>query len=91
MSGSPLPAADVVHAGFGALDFVLTPPTIAATGTFFFPTDIDNDGHPDAAFREIYCTFNFPWGISTDFPIDVETIAQGREPSPAAVPTAAPA
>jgi len=79
LSGSPLPAADLVHAGFGGLDALLPPPIIAATLTFVFldavgdPTDIDNDGKLDAAFREIYYTNNFPWAIGAD--VDVETIA----------------
>ncbi len=78
VGGSPVIAADVVHGGFGTIvDLILPPPAIAATFTFIFagPTDIDNDGNPDAALREIYYTFNFPWGINTNFPIDVETVA----------------
>ena len=67
-----------MHGGFGTgIDLFLPPPIIAATYTIIFtgPTDIDNDGNPDAAFREIYYTFNFPWGINTNSPIDVETVA----------------
>lgn len=77
LSGSSVPAADVVHAGFGTVvDDLLPFPAIAGTVTFSFATDIDNDGHPDAAFRETYYTFNFAWGISPAFPIiDVETVA----------------
>ena len=77
-SGSFIPAADVVHAGFGTpVDILLPPPIIAAAFTFiFFPlTDIDNNGTVDAALREIYYTSNFPWGINTNFPVDVETVA----------------
>lgn len=76
--GSPDPSADVMNAGFGTLvDLLLPPPIIAATFTFQFvdggnPTDIDNDGRADAAFREIYYTNNFAWGIGTN--IDVETV-----------------
>lgn len=78
--GSPDVAADVTHGGFGTIvDLLLPAPTIAATFTFIFvdgdgdPTDIDNDGKLDAAFREIYYTFNFPWAIDDN--IDVETVA----------------
>ena len=77
-SGFPGPVADVTHGGFFTpVDGILPPPVIAAAFTFFFsgPTDIDNDGNPDAALREIYYTGNFPWGINTNFPIDVETVA----------------
>jgi hypothetical protein len=82
-SGSPFTAADVVHAGFGTpVDAILPPPIIAATFTAFFidvisgnPTDIDNDGTVDTAFREIYYTAHFTWGINTNLPIDVETVA----------------
>ncbi|MCH7860473.1 MAG: hypothetical protein IH998_02015 [Proteobacteria bacterium] len=77
--GGPFPAADIVHAGFGTIvdPIFLPPPIIAAAFTFIFlpPTDIDNNGKIDVALREIYYTFNFPWGINTNFPIDVETIA----------------
>jgi hypothetical protein len=76
------PAADITQAGFGTLlDLLLPPPIIAATFTFQFinpdgtSTDIDNNGKPDAALREVYYTNNFPWGINTGFPIDVETVA----------------
>jgi hypothetical protein len=74
-SGSPVIAADVVHAGFGTpVDLLLPPPVIAATFTFTFTdTDIDNNGMPDVAFREIYYTNNFNWGINSN--IDVETVA----------------
>lgn len=83
-SGSPFPSgifADITHAGFGTpVDAFLPPPIIAAAITFVFfdifgPTDIDGNGKVDTAFVEIYYTFNFPWGIDTVFPIDVETIA----------------
>ncbi len=80
-SGAPFPAADITQAGFGTpVDLFLPPPLIAATCTFIFidasgnPTDIDNNGKVDAALREIYYTFNFAWGINTNFPIDVETV-----------------
>ena len=79
-SGSPVIAADIVHAGFGTIvDLVfLPPPVIAAAFTFFFSpgTDIDNNGKIDAALREIYYTRNFPWETSgANIDIDVETVA----------------
>ena len=79
-TGSP-PAADITHAGFGSLiDLLLPPPIIAATFTFRFvdddnnDTDIDNDGYADAAFREIYYTNNYGWGDGTGGTVDTETI-----------------
>jgi hypothetical protein len=38
------------------------------------PTDVDNNGKDDVAFREIYYNNFFPWGIDTDWPVDTETI-----------------
>lgn len=81
LGGALEPAADVVHAGFGGLDALLQPPIIAATFTFvlvdddtLLPTDIDNNGKLDTAFREIYYNNNdVSWAIGAD--IDVETVA----------------
>jgi hypothetical protein len=43
-----------------------------ATG---LPSDMDNNGKRDVAFREIYYNNWFPWGINTTgYPIDVESI-----------------
>ncbi len=70
-----LPLADVSHAGFGPF---FSPPILAATftATFIAPPDLDNNGKPDVAFREIYYnTFLTPWGINTNFPFDIETVA----------------
>ena len=41
------------------------------------PTDIDHDGKPDVAFREIYYNDGFFWGINaTAYPVfDVQTVA----------------
>lgn len=80
--------ADITHAGWlpeaffdaalwpGASDVVL-----GVTFTFIWidtstgePTDIDNNRKDDVAFREIYYNNEFPWGINTDWPIDVETV-----------------
>ena len=80
--GSFVPAADVVHAGFGTIvDAILPSPIIAAAFTVFFidgggnPTDIDDNDKLDATLREIYYTLNFSWGINTNFSIDVETVS----------------
>jgi hypothetical protein len=45
--------------------------TDSATGE---PTDIDNNKKLDVAFREIYYNDKFPWGINTNWPVDVESI-----------------
>lgn len=45
--------------------------TDSATGE---PTDMDNNGKLDVAFKEIYYNNWFPWGIDTNWPIDVETV-----------------
>ena len=80
-SGSPIPVADIVQAGFfTVVDAELPPPIIGATFTFLFaddngnPTDIDNNGRLDVAFREIYYTGNFPLGLGTPDTIDIETL-----------------
>jgi hypothetical protein len=86
--GLPFWYADITHAGWLPGDFfedVLGPGSsdyvIGVTFTFIWldspggdPTDIDNNGKVDVAFREIYYNNEFPWGIDTDWPIDVETV-----------------
>ncbi len=74
--------ADIVEAGFrpraffdvfgpGAGDFIL-----GITVTFFFRTDINNDGYFDTAFAETYFNSNFQWAIDLGLPsIDVESVA----------------
>jgi hypothetical protein len=83
--GFPGIAADITHAGFlpgaffeatlgpGAGDDVL-----GVTFTYIWidadgPTDIDNNGRYDAAFREIYYNDNFGWANGATY--DVETVA----------------
>jgi len=79
--------ADITHAGWLPGDFfdaALWPDAsdvvLGVTFTFIWvdsggePTDIDNNGKEDVAFREIYYNNAFPWGIDTDWPIDVETV-----------------
>lgn len=81
--------ADIVDAGWepaaffdalapGGSNFIL-----GVTFTWYFvdesgnPTDIDGDGHVDAAFREIYYNDAFTWGIdipTTASDVDVESV-----------------
>jgi hypothetical protein len=77
--------ADVVHAGWLPASFfdVLAPQgstfILAVTFTIQFtddagnPTDYDNNGKADVAFREIYYNDAFPWNVGNHY--DVETIA----------------
>jgi len=71
-----LPAAFFETAlGPGTSEYVL-----GVTFTFIWvdesgnPTDIDNNKKLDVAFRETYFNNDFPWGINTTFPIDVESV-----------------
>jgi hypothetical protein len=77
--------ADLVHAGWLPASFfnILAPQgstfILAVTFTIQFtdeegnPTDIDNNGKADVAFREIYYNDAFTWKIGNHY--DVETIA----------------
>src|SRR5262245_47056110 len=76
--GSQYPLADITHAGWlpaGTLPINV----LAVTFSTFFvdangqPTDIDNNGKPDVAFREILYNGSRTWAI--DGNIDVETVA----------------
>lgn len=77
LGGSPFVVADLQHAGWRDINFAGG--IIGATFTFIFidpagqPTDIDNNGKLDVAFREIYYDPSFAWGDGTN--IDVETVA----------------
>ncbi len=81
------PTADVTHAGWlnppffnaiapGGGSFIL-----GVTFTFIFvgpggPTDIDNNGLADVAFREIYYNRGFGWGTNGLAPnVDVQSVA----------------
>lgn len=76
--------ADVTQAGWlpgSFFECVLGPGTsgfvLAVTFTFIWteggiPTDIDNNGKMDTAFREVYYNNEFEWAIDANF--DVETI-----------------
>lgn len=80
--------ADITHAGWlpGAFFDAVEPPDgsayiLGVTFTFIWlddltdePTDIDNNGKIDVAFRETYYNNDFVWGIDTADPIDVETV-----------------
>jgi len=77
--GGPFFLADITHAGWLPAG-VLPQNVIAATFTFIFidpatraPSDIDNNGKLDVAFREILYNDRFVWRINGN--IDVETVA----------------
>lgn len=88
--GVPYWYADLTHAGWLDRNFfdAVAPPDggdfiLGMTFTFVWldapppdgePTDIDNNGKEDVAFREIYYNNAFTWGIDTALPIDVETV-----------------
>jgi len=84
-SGSMDYVADIVHAGWMEADFfdMLAPEgstfILAATFTLVFtdengnPTDMNNDGRLDVAWREIYYNDAFSWSDGARY--DVETIA----------------
>jgi hypothetical protein len=91
VSGTPLnpavPYADIVHAGWVSPSFFTavfgTSGILAATFTFIFveddgitPTDIDRDGRPDTAWREIYYNGGFAWWTTgTNGNADIQTAA----------------
>jgi hypothetical protein len=82
-------AADIQHAGFLPSGFFLllgSSNILGVTFTFIWvdgagnPTDIDNNGVGDAAFREIYYNDGFTWEIDpNDVPgdgrFDIQTVA----------------
>src|SRR5262249_6849607 len=77
--GGPFFLADITHAGWLPAG-VLPPNVIGVTFTFIFidpqtgaPSDIDNNGKLDAAFREILYNDRFNWKINGN--IDVQTVA----------------
>jgi hypothetical protein len=78
-TGGPFFLADITHAGWLPAN-VLPPNVIGITFTFIFidpatgaPTDIDNNGKADVAFREILYNDRFVWSINGN--IDVQTVA----------------
>jgi hypothetical protein len=77
--GGPFFLADITHAGWLPAN-VLPPNVIGVTFTFIFvdpatgaPSDIDNNGQLDVAFREILYNDRFVWRINGN--IDVQTVA----------------
>src|SRR5262245_56442458 len=76
--GGPFFLADITHAGW-LPSGVLGNNVLAATFTFIFvsapgvPSDIDNNGKTDVAFREILYNDRFLWAINAN--IDIETVA----------------
>ncbi len=78
LGGSPFIFADVQHAGWRDINFAGG--ILGVTFTFIFvvggqPTDIDNNGVSDAAFREIYYDPSFSWANNGVANIDVQTVA----------------
>jgi hypothetical protein len=78
-TGGPFFLADITHAGWLPAN-VLPPNVIGVTFTFIFvdpatgaPSDIDNNGKADVAFREILYNDRFVWRINGN--IDVQTVA----------------
>jgi hypothetical protein len=79
LGGSGFVVADVQHAGFRDINFAGG--ILGVTFTFVWiddagdPTDIDNNGKADVAFREIYYDPSFPWADNGVANVDVETVA----------------
>ena len=78
-TGGPFLLADITDAGWLPAN-VLPANVIGVTFTFIFvdpatgaPTDIDNNGKADVAFREILYNDRFVWRINGN--IDVQTVA----------------
>lgn len=78
-TGGPFLLADITHAGWLPAS-ALPANVIGVTFTFIFidpatgaPTDIDNNGKADVAFREILYNDRFVWSINGN--IDVQTVA----------------
>jgi len=78
LGGSPFVFADVQHAGFRDINFAGG--ILGVTFTFIFtsggvPTDLDNNGKLDTAFREIYYDPSWVWADDGVSNIDVESVA----------------
>ncbi|MCP9291487.1 MULTISPECIES: hypothetical protein [Gracilimonas] len=77
LGGSPFVFADVQHAGFRDINFGGGILGVAFTLVFVGPdgpTDIDNNGKSDVAFREIYYDPNYAW-TNDGSGVDLETVA----------------
>lgn len=81
------PTADITHAGWLPSSFfnAIAPNganfILGVTFSFVFvdangnPTDVDHDGHADAAFREIYYNRSFPWStVDGTVNVDVQSV-----------------
>lgn len=79
---------DLMHSGFnGFIQWAYGPGSgvLGVTFTFvwgdydsdgnFIPSDIDNNGKDDVAFRDIYYNDEFSWAVDGQNHIDVETVA----------------
>jgi hypothetical protein len=89
LGGAPgSPIADITHGGWLAPAFfnAIAPPNgasfiLGVTFTFIFvdqngPTDIDNNGMADVAFREIYYNRGVPWATNgSSNNVDIESVA----------------
>ena len=78
LGGSPFAVADVQLAGWRDINFAGG--VLGVTFTFIFvdggePTDIDNNGKQDVAFREIYFDPSWNWADDGSTNIDVESVA----------------
>jgi hypothetical protein len=78
LGGSNVVAADVQHAGWRDINFAGG--ILGVTFTFVFVsggalTDIDGNGLPDVAFREVYYDPSFNWRDNGVSNIDVETVS----------------
>jgi hypothetical protein len=78
LGGSPFVFADIQHAGWRDINFAGG--VLGVTFTFVFtsggaPTDVDNDGRADVAFREIYYDPSFSWADNGVANVDVESVA----------------
>jgi hypothetical protein len=89
LSSIGTPFADVTHAGWLPASFFnqILPNgaqfILAVTFTFIFlendgvtPTDLDRNGLLDVAFREIYYSRAFPWGVhGSNLNVDIQSVA----------------
>jgi hypothetical protein len=80
LGGTPFVFADVQHAGFTDIDFGGN--VLGVTFTLIWvdadtgePTDIDNNGRQDTAFREIYYDPGWNWADDGVTNIDLESVA----------------
>jgi hypothetical protein len=79
LGGSPFIFADVQHAGWRDINFqggiLAVTFTLVFVGAGGVLTDIDGNGKPDVAVREIYYDPSFSWADDGVTNVDVETVA----------------